>query len=315
MRPYRALTLAVIATAACSSEAPTPTESGTPAHPATPASLSSGIVFGMFGFAPSDWDAGTRPDTLYTGGAITDRNVAHAQNQLQVAQNKGLAWWYNVTDPDETLYFVSSTNHDFDLAKWKAEFNSNVCPAPVGCPHDTSEVSLSKYINDGTLKGTWLLDDMAKFTNGTPSYSDLEAMGALAKRRFPGIATAVRQRPTELEKLNNVGTGTKQFVNLDAGWAQYNSRQVAINQYVSDQNAAASRHGLKMVYGINVSDGGDNTGAEVTQAQLKAWGTPMLTNSSTCSFIMWNETYSLQNTGAMDSLSKLAKQHATRACR
>jgi hypothetical protein len=51
MRPCRALTLAVIATAACSSEAPTPTESDTPAHPTTPASLGSGIVFGMFGFA------------------------------------------------------------------------------------------------------------------------------------------------------------------------------------------------------------------------------------------------------------------------
>jgi hypothetical protein len=311
MRSHTALTIAVLAVTGCSNDSVI-TEAGAPLRPHTPSALASGIVFGMFAFSPGEYNGHVRPDSLYTGGAVTDKGVNHVRNQLEIAQDSGLAWWYNFTTADEAFYFVSSTNHDFSLAKWKAEFDRNVCP--TGCPNDTSEVSLRQYINDGTLKGTWLLDDLAAFTNGTPTYSNLEAMGALAKRRFPGIATAVRQRPRELENLTGVGTGTKKFVNLDAAWGQYNSRMVPIGQYVSEQNAAASRHGLKMVYGINVSNGGDNNGAEVTQAQLRAWGTPMLTNSSTCSFIMWNNTYTLQNTAAMDSLSKLAKQHATRSC-
>jgi len=304
--------LALVTITACSTDGAV-TEAGTPAKPQTPAALSRGIVFGMVGNTPSEHDPNARPDSLYTGGAVTDKgSLTRVRDQLEIAQNKGLAWWYNVTSADESLYFISSTDHRFSLAKWKAEFDRNVCA--TGCPNGRAPVDLSEYIKDQTLKGTWLLDDLAHFTGGTPSYSDLEAMGAHAKTRFPGITTAVRQRPTDLEKLNNVGTGTKQFVNLDAGWGQYNSRMVEITQYVNDQNAAATRHGLKIVYGINVSDGGDNNGAEVTTAQLREWGRVMLNNSSTCSFLMWNDTYSRQNTDAMEDLSNLAKRHALRSC-
>ena len=316
MGNHRRIALAMLAMAAACSGDQAGTELAAPPSPPTARSLSSGIVFGMTGLAPSDYNGKVRPDSLYTGAAITDKSIPHVKNQLKIAQDSGLAWWYMFTSPEETLYFVGGPNADsldFDLTKWKAEFDSHVCPPPTGCPHDTSEVSLRQYINNGTLKGTWLLDDMSNFKRGTPSFSQLEAMGAHAKMRFPGIATAVRQRPTELEKLNNVGTGTKKFVNLDAGWAQYRLGQPPINQYVTDQNAAATRHGLKMVYGINARDGGNN-GGEVNTAQLQAWGTPMLTNAGTCSFIMYNEDYTLQNTTAMDSLSKLAKQHAPKAC-
>jgi len=313
MRLQATLIASLLSLMACSDESLSPPHA---ANTPLAAVTSPGIPFGMAGFAPSDFTPNTRPDTFWTGASITDKNLTHVQNQLAIAQTHGLRMWYNFTVADEAFYFKGGTGADaenFSLSKWKTEFDLHACPCNPE-PNATSKVSLAQWIGNGILAGTYLLDDMSQFTNGTPTYNDLEAMGALAKKRFPGITTAVRQRPTELEKLTGVGTGTKKFASLDAGWAQYNSRQIAIGSYISAQNAAATRHGLKLIYGINVSDGGDADKNEVNVTQLHDWGTPMLQNPSTCTFIMWNETYSQINSPAMLNLSNLAKAHAPTPC-
>lgn len=186
-------------------------------------------------------------------------------------------------------------------------------------------LNLDSYIADGTLAGHMLIDEPSDKSNwnGKPmSYADVEAAAKASKALWPRMPTLVRAVPTWLQ-------GAKfRWTHLDGAWGQYSARKGEVNRYVAAETRAAKAEGLKMVWGLNVLDGGNGssrkrgTGAgkyNMSASELQKYGKALLGASNTCGFLMWMYSSSyVKNSSvmtAMKSLSKLAKSRPVQACK
>jgi hypothetical protein len=172
--------------------------------------------------------------------------------------------------------------------------------------------------------GHLLLDDLSSFSPD-PTQAQIDSMAAYSKRRFPGLLTAVRWRPTQLKSVAPLcGTcsgGRKPYGVLDAGWAQFVSRAGSRDPevYRDAEIAAAKDMQLGLVIGINIRKGIDGTDP-VPADTIGAWGSillePGVPNSDyVCAFNMWDTAYIGLGNSAFVTLSNLAKNHVTAPCK
>ena len=186
-------------------------------------------------------------------------------------------------------------------------------------------LNLDSYIADGTLAGHMLIDEPSDKSNwnGKPMpYSDVEAAAKASKAIWPKMPALVRAVPTWLQGANF------RWVYLDGAWGQYSARKGDVTRYVAAETRAAGAEGLKMVWGLNVLDGGDGSSGRrgtvsgrynMSATELQKYGKVLLGASNTCGFLMWmySSTYMSRSTvmDAMKSLSRLAKTRPIQACR
>jgi hypothetical protein len=277
----------------------------------------TGIPFGLFGIKPDSLAGMT---TIWTGGSRATESVTQVLAQLAAAENDTprLRMWFNLAGGDEQRF--KNADGSFNLQRWKdtvdyyaTAANTKPFNADGSSQFYTQTNGMKKYIQDTTLLGFQMLDDLGNFSPAL-TFSQLEAMGAHAKLRYPGITTAVRQRPTKL------ASGT--YAQLNTAWAQYEARPAASDgdtpgQYRDHQIAAAQSRHLGLVLGMNIHDGGLATPGDIPPDTLLDWGQKLLQAGSSdyaCSFIMWNIQYGNVNHPNMTTLANLAKSHVASSC-
>ena len=176
-------------------------------------------------------------------------------------------------------------------------------------------VDFSSFVADGTVFGHYLLDepnDPANW-NGEPIPGDtLEAMARHSKQIWPELATIVRVEPAYLGKFGI------DYQYLDAAWAQYVFRKGDVRDFTSRNVADAQSLGLGLVVGLNILGGGPG-GVAMTAAEVRDWGSVLLSSSYPCAFISWkyDATYlgSAEVGEAMDALRSQAQGRASKTCR
>jgi hypothetical protein len=277
---------------------------------ATTQSTQAGIPFGLFDLKPDTLPSGT----IWTGAALADKNPSGVLAQLLAASNKSprVGMWFTMAGGSHAGY--TNSDGSFSVGKWKDSLDRGHGGDTL--PDGTSGYYLQylPYIQNGTFQGIMLLDDLAQFTP-YPSFADIEAIAAHAKRRFPALPTAVRERATELEFRHDSVPYTK----LDAAWAQFRTDRGPAASYRDANIAAAKRVKLGLILGINITDG--NSGDNVPPDSLLAWGNELLKPGAAysdyaCGFYMWTALdYMYLTHPNMTTLANKAKSHVAAPCK
>jgi hypothetical protein len=193
------------------------------------------------------------------------------------------------------------TSGRFSFQKWKARVDR------------FKGVNLSRFIQDGTIIGHYLIDepnDPANWRGKPVPPAMLEQMARYSKQRWPRMPTIVRVEPGYLGRNHRY---------LDAAWAQYLHRKGPVESFLRRNVSAAQQRRLGLVVGLNVLKGGIPNGSRMTAREVKSWGSVLLRSSYPCAFINWtyNRSY-LSSQGvaeAMRALRRQAESRASRSCR
>lgn len=162
------------------------------------------------------------------------------------------------TDMHVTLRMTSdhgeyTTDGNFDLQKWKDQITAWQTACAANSAH-----CVQPFIDDGTLVGHMLLDDIFTFDGNDPSATELDEMARYSEEIFPGLMTFVRNKASTMP----VPAGG-QYVYLDACVNQYTNYQGysdgPIATYVAEQASAAEELGIGVINGLNIADGGDGS--------------------------------------------------------
>lgn len=195
---------------------------------------------------------------------------------LPLVQASGMKVTLRMTE-DHSAY---TTDGNFDLELWKAQLT------------DWENSGVQTYIDNGTLVGHMLLDDIDTFSGTDPTAADLDEMARYSKELMPGLMTFVRQ------KCGNVPEGNYQYV--DACVNQYRNYQGysdgPVSDYIVEQTAAAEERGLDMINGLNIADGGDGSSGQVgwsagkyamSAEEITTYGTALLNVPDLEMFLLW----------------------------
>lgn len=174
-------------------------------------------------------------------------------------------------------------NNDFDLEGWKDHIDT------------WAESGVQAYIDDGTLVGHMLLDDILNFSyisgSTDPTGDELDEMARYSEEAFPGLMTFVRNQAT----TTPVPTGGE-FTYLDAVVNQYRYQEGDVETYVATESATADSLNVRSIYGMNIVDGGDGTsGIEgirtekyaMTATEITEYGEVLLAAADYPLFLMW----------------------------
>jgi hypothetical protein len=288
---------ATVAFAVTCAEAPPP-----PPPPPPPLPPRPGIPFGFFRMEftqlSSDWTSLKRvaiPETI-----LQNLEIARSQGGrvfLQLA--RGHSHYQN-------------RDRSFNLEKFKEMLDQ------------IKGLDLDSYIADGTIAGHLMIDEPSDPSNwgGSPiPYETIEEAARYSKSLWPDLPTLVRSKPSWL------ANAPFRWKYLDAGWAQYAARFGDINGYRDVEIRGASDAGLQVVWGLNVTDGGDGRSRRpgrkrgkfsMSAEELLHYGTPLIEASSTCGFLAWMyEGEYLKDDDvltALKTLSQAARNQPSRSC-
>ena len=184
-------------------------------------------------------------------------------------------------------------------------------------------LKLDSYIADGTLAGHMMIDEPSDKSNwnGRPmSHKQVEEAAKASKAIWPKLPTLVRTVPSWL-------AGSR-WTYLDGAWAQYSARKGNVVKYRDAESRAAKKAGLKLVWGLNVIDGGNGSSKKrgtirgkynMSASELQKYGKSLLGASHTCGFLMWmyHPSY-VRNSAVRRSLKQLsnyAKSRPAQTCK
>lgn len=179
---------------------------------------------------------------------------------------------------DHELY---TTNGDFDIDKWKTQISA------------WSDSGVQEFIDDGTLAGHMILDDIDTFAGADPTAAELDEMARFSKQVMPGLLTFVRQKASSLPVPNN---DTKMYQYLDAAVNQYKASDGLVREYADTQYAAAQAFGLDVIQGLNMCDGGDGSSEQpgwragkyaMSAEEITTYGEALLDVPHMRMFLMW----------------------------
>jgi hypothetical protein len=135
-------------------------------------------------------------------------------------------------------------------------------------------------------------------------------MARYSKSIWPSLPTVARVSPTALASAGF------RWTYLDAGWAQYTTRQGDLRTYVSNEAAKAKLEGLGLVVGLNLLEGA-SSGA-MTASQIKQFGTILAQEPSACALVGWSyDAGYLGQSGireALDSVATVARRRNAASC-
>jgi cellulose/xylan binding protein with CBM9 domain/fibronectin type III domain protein len=279
----------------------------TAAKSATTTGGGAGIPYGLFGIKADSIPNGT----IWTGSTLTSKNLNNVLNELQAARTKSprVRMWFNIVSGDEQVFDV---NGSFNLQAWKDTLDNHVKPIN---PDGTSSFydDLLPYMQDGTLQGFQMLDDITNYPNNDPTFAQLDAMAAYMKKRFPEATTAVRATATTLKTIS----GGQRYTQLDVAWAQYRPTRGPVITYRTNEISAAQSVGLGLIFGMNIRKGMADE-SPVPPDSIRVWGSELLKAGASdyaCGFMMWDAQYVGLNNSAFSTLANLAKNHVAAPCK
>jgi hypothetical protein len=138
-----------------------------------------------------------------------------------------------------------TTGGDFDLEAWKRTLSR------------WEGIPLQEFIDDGTLAGHMLLDDIENFEGHDPDAAELDEMARFSRALLPGLMTFVRQKATAMPRP----VGGK-YIHLDAIVNQYKAAEGDVREYAATEAAAAAALGVGVINGLNIANGGDGSSGQ-----------------------------------------------------
>ncbi len=203
------------------------------------------------------------------------------QTLLPLVRESGMKVTLRMTG-DHSEY---TTDGNFDLEKWKTDLS------------DWENSGVQEFIDDGTLVGHMLLDDIDTFAGTNPTASDLDEMARYSKEIMPGLMTFVRQKCSNLPEPT---TESGEYEYVDNCVNQYTNYQGfsdgPIDEYIAEQTAAAEQYNLGMINGLNIADGGDGSSGQVgwsagkyamSAEEITSYGEALLSVPDIQMFLMW----------------------------
>lgn len=253
---------------------------GTYSKKLTVTTESQPVLFGFWGLNGNISESGLA-DVAERFNASVFQVASSAPNYtvttlLPLVQASGMKVTLRMTE-DHSAY---TTDGNFDLALWKVQLvawqNSGV----------------QTYIDNGTLIGHMLLDDIDTFTGTDPTAAELDEMARYSQELLPGLFTFVRQ------KCSNMPEGN--YLYVDACVNQYTNYQGysdgPVNDYIVEQTMAAEERSLNMINGLNIANGGDGSSGQVgwsagkyamSAEEITTYGTALLDVPDVEMFLMW----------------------------
>jgi len=169
---------------------------------------------------------------------------------------------------------------DFDLEAWKRGLDR------------WKGAGLEPFIEDGTLVGHMLLDDILTFPGQDPTAAELDELARTSRERFPGLMTFVRAQATHLPRPEG---GV--YRHLEACVNQYQARDGSVQVYAKTERARALELGLGIIGGLNIADGGDGRAGRpgwrgpgfypMSAEEIREYGAVMLAVPETGMFLNW----------------------------
>lgn len=187
-------------------------------------------------------------------------------------------------------------------------------------------VNMGTYISDGTFAGHILFDEphnYKKWGGEVIPYSQIEAAARYSKSLWPNLPVLVRAPTTWLAKAGLT------WRYLDGGWLQYVARYGNVTSVRDAEVRAAKSKGLKVVFGLNVTNGGNGSSGwpgpkrgdywKMSASEVLKYGKALIGAPTSCGFLMWRyDSDYLSKSGirsAMQELRNLAGNTATTTCK
>lgn len=229
--------------------------------------------WGMNGFLTPDGLADVQRRTNLTVIQTASREPAWAVGTLlPMARDAGVRVTLRLTGHHDRYM----RDGNFDLEMWKSQLarweGSGIQP----------------FIDDGTLVGHMILDDILEFPGADPTGEQLDEMARASKAVLPGLMTYVRQRASDLPD--------REYRWLDAAVNQYRARDGDPAAYARREVEAAARRKLGVINGLNLPDGGDGTSGQagwraerfaMTADEIRRYGTPLADAPGLGMFLIW----------------------------
>jgi hypothetical protein len=168
---------------------------------------------------------------------------------------------------------------DFDVAAWEHVLAT------------WKDSGVQPFVEDGTLAGHMLLDDIQNFEGRDPDAADLERMGRASKAVLPGLMTFVRERATAMPTPESGA-----YEAVDAAVNQYRAMDGDVVLYGMREVARAERLGLDVINGLNLLDGGDGSSGKpgytagkwaMSADEIRRYGGALLAVPACTMFLMW----------------------------
>jgi hypothetical protein len=267
-----------------------PPPASEPPPPSEPSPTVGALPFGL-SLAPA-----SEYSTRWTG-MLHRATPADVVQRLGSAQNAGMRIIVQLASKGQSR----NSDGTFNLTKWK------------GAVDRYRGLPLGGYISNGTFYLHHLVDqpNCASCWGGKAiPWSTLEEMARYSKSIWPALPTVARVTPTALRSAGF------RWSYLDAGWAQYSTRQGDPGTWLSKQAAQAGEEGLGLVLGLNLLDGGSS--GSMTASQIKQFGTILARAPSACALVGWSYDagYLGQNgiREALDSVVTVARRRNAGSC-
>lgn len=236
--PLPSLLLLLLACATPAPSSPPPLPAPPPEPPAAPG---QGMLYGFWGLNGhhSAKDLAQVKDRLgMTVFQVASEEPAWAVGKLlPAAREAGVKVTLRLTG-DHAGY--TDGQGDFDLRAWKARLEPWV------------DSGVQAFVDDGTLVGHMLLDDILTFPGQDPTAAELDELARYSQERLPGLMTFVRAQATHLPT-----PATGRYQHLDACVNQYQARDGEVRRYAETERRRALGLGLSIINGLNIADGGD----------------------------------------------------------
>jgi hypothetical protein len=241
------LAILTLLLSACTPRSTEPVAVAAPRPPCTPDACPEHPLYGFWGlngYITADGLADLKQrlglTVFHTATIDPAYAIAHI---LPLARDAGLRVTLRLTG-DHPRY-TTTPEGDFDLAAWKAML----------APWAGSGVQ--PFIDDGTLFGHMLLDDIYNFEGRDPTAAELEEMARYSKALLPGLMTFVRERATVMPE-----PASGRYEQVDAAVNQYKSSLGDVEDYANEEASRSAELGLGIINGLNIANGGDGSSGQ-----------------------------------------------------
>jgi hypothetical protein len=234
--------------------------------------------WGLNGYISDEGLADVRDRFHSTVFQVASSSPSYTVNTLlPMVRDAGMHVTLRMTD-DHDRYI---TNGDFDIDKWKTQ---------VAVWADSG---VQEFIDDHTLIGHMLLDDIDTFEGLNPTAEELDEMAKYSKEVLPHLMTFVRQRATWMPVPNNSRSAYKY---LDAVDNQYKSTDGDAATYAQTEYDTAKALHVQVIQGMNIADGGDGSSGQpgwregkyaMSADEITEYGNALLTVPSIQLFLLW----------------------------
>lgn len=249
------------------------------------------------------------PETFSSqfNGTILSGNAEHLIEQLEMARRKNTRVLVNFAGKEVNIRDANG----FSMTLWKQRVDR------------FRRLDLTRYIEEGTLIGNFLLDEPSDKTNWngdqvTPE--EIDELARYSKEIWPTLPAIIRAWPDYL-------TGYR-YQHLDAVRIHYLDRLGDVDDFITRMVKGAADLDLALIGGLNVLNGGSKTSGipgrmegkfAMNASEIRSWGGKFLSEPSLCAFFMWeyDDTYYQRPDikQAVAELKDMAEKYPRKPCR